>query len=124
MVEITLNPESPSQAVVKAGNMSVTVTDDNGRQITVKKLNALDRMRLFEVVGSENVSNEAYLGYASLAYHVSAIDGEPVPHPGSKAQLEALVQRLDDAGMNAVGAAVSENFLQAQGDPKDAVKNG
>jgi hypothetical protein len=42
-----------------------------------------------------------------LAASVSAIDGVPVPLPGSKAAIEAAVARLDEAGLAAVAAALS-----------------
>ena len=55
-----------------------TAPDSKGRTITVRKINALDRLKLFECVGGDNAKNEAYLGYATLAWHVSGIAGEPV----------------------------------------------
>jgi hypothetical protein len=116
--------QTPSEYVVAAGNQTVVVTDVRGRKITVKKMNALGRMRLFEVVGPDNVQNEAYFGFASLACHVTAIDGDPVIQPTTKNQLEALVQRLDDDGLNAVGKAIEDNFLPKKTDPKDEIKNG
>jgi hypothetical protein len=130
VVSVTVNEaraETPTETVVKVANTTVTVKTADGRDITIKKVSTLDRMRLFELVGPENVKNEAYFGYAMLAYHVTAIDGEPVAKPGTKLQLEALVQRLDDAGMNAVGQAVLDNFLnsiQSPDDAREAVKNG
>ena len=125
MVEIKLNPETPSQAIVKAGNTEVTFADAQGRQITIKRMNALDRMRLFEVVGADNIGNQAYFGYASLACHVTKIGEYPVIRPATKAQLEALVQQLDDDGLNAVAKAVAENFItKDEADQKELVKNG
>ena len=64
---------------------------------------ALEKLRMFEVVGAENAANQAYLGYATLAFLVNAIDGVPVARPTGKRELEALVARLDDDGLNAVG---------------------
>ncbi len=113
-MKVTVHEETPSESIIKAANKVITVTDDRGRQIGIKKLGPLDRMKLFEVCGPENSKNEAYLGYASLAFCVSAIDGEPVPRPSSRAHLEVLIQRLDDDGLNAVGQGVQEHFV-----PKD-----
>jgi len=114
--------ETPTQAVVKAANQIHTATDAQGRKIGVKKLNALDRMRMFEAIGAENSKNEMYLGYASLAYHVASIDGEPISRPANKLQFEALIQRLDDDGLNAVAEAVAKLIAPEQAD-EETLKN-
>ena len=127
MAEVTVHPdaETPSRAIIKAANQPATLADARGRSIGVKRLNPLDRLKLFEVIGAENSRNEQYAGYAALAFLVTSIDGEPVARPANKIQLEALVQRLDDEGMDAVAA-----HLEAQAKDKkaeadeDALKNG
>ena len=113
--------DTPSQAIVKAAAMPQAVTDAQGRTLGVKKLGPLDRMKMFEMVGPENAKNEPYLGYAILALHVTGIDGEPVGRPANRLQLEALVQRLGDDGLDAVGAAI-QSTMPADPDP-DAIKN-
>jgi hypothetical protein len=85
-------------------------------------MQALDRLKMFEVVGADNARNEPYLGYAALAFHVSSIDGEPVSRPTNKIQLEALIQRLGDDGMNAVGEAVQE-MLAPREEDAELIKN-
>src|ERR1700722_10257800 len=95
--------DTPSQTIKVAASKTVDVTDARGRVISIGTMSALDRMRLFEMIGPTNSANEAYLGYATLASHVRAIDGEPVNRPTGKRELEALVKLLDDDGMNAVG---------------------
>ena len=62
---------------------------------------------IVDVVRKES-GNDRYVGYAMLAYCVQAIDGVPVPAPASEAQLEALVARLGDTGLAAVGEALAE----------------
>ncbi len=49
-----------------------------------------------------------------LAMCVSGIDNVPQPAPVSEAQLEALVQRLGDAGMIAIGQGLAN---AEQGNP-------
>jgi hypothetical protein len=123
MATVTIDPaETPSQGIVRAANQVTQVTDARGRVIGVKKIGALDRMRMFEAVGAENSKNEPYLGYASLAFHVGSIDGDPVTRPGTKAQLEALIQRLDDDGMNAVAEKLPDLYGQS-GDAEALLKN-
>ena len=95
--------DTPSQTIKAAASKTVDVTDARGRVISIGTTTALDKLRLFEIIGPENSANQAYLGYATLASHVRAIDGEPVNRPTGKRELEALVKLLDDEGMNAVG---------------------
>lgn len=119
--------DTPSQEIINSAKQTVLINDVNGRQIEVRKLRTLDRMRLFELVGPENSPNQQYLGYATLAYSVSSIDGVPVPRPTTKLALEGIVQRLDEHGFNAVAKAISENFLPVEQNTdaeNDAIKNG
>ncbi len=108
MAKVTVHEETPSQSIVKAANTSEAVTDARGRSIGIKKMGPLDRLRFFELIGAENSKNEQYVGYAALAYMVVSIDGEAVIRPTSKAHLEALVNRLDEDGMDAVAVHLSE----------------
>jgi hypothetical protein len=127
MVGVTVHEgETPSEAVIKAANATVTVKDERGREITVRRLKTLDRMRLLEMVGAENSLNDRYLGYATLAHCVVGIDGDPIPVCNSKVALEAVVQRLDDDGINAVASAVAANFMASKtaDEVKDTIKNG
>lgn len=89
---------APSAVVADDG----VVTDAMGRRLRVKKPNPYQRMRLFRIIGSTDATNDPYMGYAALAISVTEIDGEAVTFPSTQLQIEALVQRLDDAGMEAV----------------------
>ena len=127
MPSVTMHDgETPSEAVIAAANATVTVRDERGRDITVRKLKTLDRMRLLELVGADNAMNDRYLGYATLAYCVACIDGDLVPTINTKVALEAVVQRLDDDGINAVASAVAANFMASKtaDEVKDTIKNG
>ncbi|MDA8231701.1 MAG: hypothetical protein M0006_10215 [Magnetospirillum sp.] len=126
MTTLTLREGAkPSETIIQAANAVATVTDATGRSISIKRMNALDRLRMFEAVGSENVKNEAYLGYATLAFHVASIDGDSILKPANKLQLEGLIQRLGDDGLSAVALGIGEHFTAGtSGDFKDAVGNG
>ena len=113
---------TPSQAIVTAAALPHSVTDAQGRVISIKKLGALDRLKMFEVVGADNARNEAYLGYAALAFHVTAIDGAAEGRPANRLQLEGLVQRLGDDGLEAIGQAL-QDVMQPQEADGDALKN-
>ncbi len=94
---------SPSQRIVFEASREFDVTDATGRLLRIRRPGALDRLRLFKAVGPGLASNERYVGYAMLAMCVTCIDGIPQPAPSNEGQLEALVQRLGDPGMVAVG---------------------
>ena len=97
---------TPSRQIVAAAARETEVVDALGRRLRVRHPGALDRLRLFKAAGPVLAGNERWLGLAMLAFSVTAIDDVPVPQPGSEAMLEALVERLGDAGTAAVGAAL------------------
>lgn len=84
----------------------MTVSDNDGRRLDLRTLNALDKLRLFKAAGPVLSRNEPWLGMALLACSVSAIDDVPVPMPADERGIEALVQRLGDAGLAAVAGAL------------------
>ena len=93
----------------------MTVTDNDGRRLGLRTLNALDKLRLFKAAGPALSRNEPWLGMALLACSVSDIDDVPVPMPADERGVEALVQRLGDAGLAAVaGALRPEQDARAQ----------
>lgn len=83
-----------------------SVTDAAGRKLGLRRLSALDKLRLLKAAGPGLAQNEPWLGMAMLAASVAEIDGVPVPLPGNEAQIEAAVGRLGDDGIAAVAAAV------------------
>jgi hypothetical protein len=88
--------------------MSVIVEDRRGRQIALRKLGVVEQLRLFKCLGADLAENKAYFGLARLAAMVSAIDDVPVPFPANEQGLEAILDRLDEDGVEAVGLAAAE----------------
>jgi hypothetical protein len=113
--------ETPSQELAKP--ITESVNDARSRVIVVRKLKSLDRMKVFELIGADNAVNEPYLGYAVLAYAVSSIDGQPQAIARTKLALEAMVQKLDDDGLAAVGEAFKKLYAETPEQIQDAVKN-
>lgn len=103
-------PDTPSQTMVKGAAQTGEKVDSRGRCIIVRRLTSLDRMRLFAAAGPELSKNENWIGLAALAASCVGIDGEQVPKPASRMQIEALVDRLDDDGMEAIAAVYQETF--------------
>jgi hypothetical protein len=110
---------TPSARIVAAAQAAPTVVDAQGRRLALRRLGALDKLRLFKAVGPVLAQNQPYLGMALLACSVAAIDEVPVPAPGTEAQIEALVQRLGDDGI----AAVADALQQDAAPDLDAAKN-
>jgi len=104
---------SPTEKIVGAGALASEVQDALGRRLMLRRLNAVDRLRLFKAIGPTLSENAAYLGMALLAVSVSSIDDVPLPAPGSEAQLEALISRLGDEGLEAAASAIPEDQLPA-----------
>jgi hypothetical protein len=96
----------------------VEVTDARGRRIRIRKINALDRMRVFSAVGPDNATNGPFMGYALLAASVIGIDGSVESLPRTLAQIETMVERLSDFGLEAVATGHAEHFADGEsGDP-------
>ena len=102
---------SPGERIVAEAQAALVVADAAGRRIEFRRPGALDRLRLFKVLGPSLSGNDRYVGYALLAFCVVAIDGVPAPSPASEAQMEALVARLGDAGLAAVGEGLASAAL-------------
>ena len=56
------------------GARSVIVTDSRGRQLTLRTLTVLDRLRLFKAAGPILAENNPWFGMAILASSVAEID--------------------------------------------------
>jgi len=102
---------SPTERIVAEAAAALTVTDAAGHVLEFRRPGALDRLRLFKALGPGLSGNDRYVGYAMLAYCVTAIDQVPIPVPTTEAQLEALVARLGDAGLTAVGEGLAAAAL-------------
>lgn len=123
MTKVTINKtgesatesDSPSQQLIKQAIQEHSITDRMGRKIVLRKPPTLSQFRLIEAVG-DSARNQTYMAMILPLNYVSSIDGAPVPGITSKAHLEALIQRLDDEGVEAVMTAVSE--LYGKQDPE------
>jgi hypothetical protein len=106
----TVDDAPSADIVANAPDRSVDIVDSTGRVLTIRFLKPLDRMRLIAAVGGELAKNEMYLGYAVLAASVTAINGDLIPKPRTVREIEFLVDRLGDEGLEAVGEGIKEHF--------------
>jgi len=97
---------TPSSRLIAAAEGAMEVADRRGRRLSLRRLGALDKLRLFKAAGPVLAQNPPWLGMALLACSVVALDDVPVPAPASEGQIEALVQLLGDDGIAAVAEAL------------------
>ncbi len=129
MSRVTLNEGAPvaGNAVTELmghAAQEVVVTDAQGRKITLKKPGILAQYRLVEALGAERAdNNRLYMMVMPLTY-VAAIDGDPVVLPANYLQMEALIQRLDEAGLEAVMKGAEAHWGPADAEAtRQALKN-
>jgi hypothetical protein len=107
MTKFTIN-DTPSEQV-RALAEEVTVTDSDGKRIGLKKPGVLAQFRMVKAMGAD-ASNEIYAQMVMPLIFVTSIDDEPVLMPQNTLQIEALIARLDNSGIEAVMTGVRDNF--------------
>lgn len=108
-VKVLDTPPAPSDVLIDP-NAEYAVTDAKGRRLVFKKPSVLSNFRFVEALGGA-AANPAYLNLALPVIFLTSIDEDPVFLPKSKAEFEALVQQLDDAGMACVMQTVQDKFM-------------
>lgn len=101
--------ETPTEQLLSKAAAIVSITDSKGRVIVLKKPGVLAQYRILEVAGTSS-GNEAYMNMVLPLIFVVEIDGAPKAQPTNKTQLEALIQELDEHGIEAVMVGVRDNF--------------
>jgi hypothetical protein len=100
---------TPTTLILANANKTFEIHDQLGRRLTVRHVNALDRLRLLKAAGPELSQNDAWLNMAALAISVVEINGIPRPTPATERQVESSVAELGDRGLQAVSEALSES---------------
>ena len=91
-------PRAPEPAPAADPNSFV---DGRGRAITVRRLSALDQMRLMRHIGEENA---VYFSFCMDIARVSKIEGRSFSIPETRIDLEHVVQLLAVDGIDALRA--------------------
>jgi|SRR5579883_1363772 hypothetical protein len=115
--------EAPASPVTVHDDKTATVKDRTGRVIRIKKLSAYDRYRLFRALGPAQSENPRMVQYASLAASVAEIAGDPVAFPTTSDQVDVIIKRLDDAGLDAVMLALVALLPPSDEEAAERVKN-
>jgi hypothetical protein len=101
----------PSQVIISEATRATTTVDSKGRRLTLRRLTALDTLRLFKAAGPVLAQNEPWLSMAGMAFGILEIDGVPVPTPATEAQIEGLIDRLGDEGLAAIANVLKDDCL-------------
>jgi hypothetical protein len=100
--QVTIHHTSDAAPVVQKGKRR----DARGRMIEAHPLDALETYRLMKLTKAEG--GEGFFGMAAMACSVRSIDGDAELGFSSEMELEALIQRLGNEGLAAVGAALGD----------------
>jgi hypothetical protein len=109
---------TPTQSIVHEAAGTRTATDKNGRRLLLRRLSAVDTLRLFKIAGPILAQNDPWLSMAGLAFSVLEIDGVPIPAPATESQIESIIDRLGDAGLAAIADALKEEPDQVEWRPQ------
>lgn len=104
---------SPTQEAMAAAVKTVDLpySDQKGdHKVTIRKPSTIAQYRFIEMLGPLRAANSTYVGMSIPVIYVTAIDGESVTQPAKYSEFEALIQRLDEAGLAAVAKGIEEHF--------------
>jgi hypothetical protein len=93
-------PPSPSEELIRQAIQPTTIKAGS-RTILMRKPGVLAQFNITDAMGDSS-SNEALMRMVLPLIYIGEIDGEPVPPPQNRLQVDALITRLDDDGITAV----------------------
>jgi hypothetical protein len=105
---------SPSTIIARQSLETLSAVDKAGRKLLLRRLTALDTLRLFKAAGPVLAENGPWLSMAGLAFSVLEIDGVPVPPPATESQIESLIDRLGDDGLAAIAGSLKADADEAE----------
>jgi hypothetical protein len=115
---------TPTAIIVSHAHRTTQVRDALGRTLTIRRISALDRLRLLKAAGPELSQNDAWLNMAGLALSVVELDGVPRAMPVNERQIEGAISELGDRGLQAVVEALNvsdESAMLFDGPPEGNV---
>jgi redox-sensitive bicupin YhaK (pirin superfamily) len=104
---------TPTRLIVSDLNRTFDIHDSNGRNLKVRRITALDRLRLLKAAGPELSQNDAWLNMAALVMSVVEVNGTPRPTPMNERQIEVAIVELGDQGLEAIAEALDESNTAA-----------
>lgn len=120
--KVTLHQEAQAAEAAPAPNGFYYVTDTKGRRIGLRRLDFIEEFRIVETLG-KLAENKVYMQMVNPLLLVAEIDGDVVPPPRSKLQVDALIQRVGGDGYIAVLEGMVKYFAQDNSDIEERIKN-
>lgn len=111
---------TPSEIIIAAAKRTVTVTDELGRAITVRRMNVSHRLRFMKVVPAELQTNPLWLTSAMTIASVIEIDGVPTAPLLNELSVEQAGDLLGDEGLFAANQALAD-LMGLATTPKEAL---
>lgn len=108
MKSVAIKPRA-QEVMGRGEEQQVIITDARNRRIRLKKPGARALCRLLEVLG-ENGKNQMYFAIVAPLMFVREIDGQAIALPDSKADLEKLLDLLEEEGIKAVVHGLKNHF--------------
>ena len=102
----TIDPETPSGAIIAAATATQTVTTSTGMSITFRRMTAAREMQLSRIFNTAVVNNMFYQ-WCWFAACIAEINGDPVFFPATEAECLAIVERVGDEGILALQTALA-----------------
>ncbi len=104
---------TPTQQIVRDANRIEFGVDARGRKIGVMRLGMSVQRRVMKALSAESGAKSQYFNLAATAACCVSIDGQSVPFPTSELQIDTLIDRLDQEGLQTVASVIAEEFAPA-----------
>ena len=111
MAKVQVN-QTPSEQITSTVRAEISVTDETGRVIVIRRPSLLSEFDLYKALG-DAASNTAYMSMAVPLLHVKSIDGVIINPPKSSLQVDSLITKLDRAGWSALFEGMKELHADA-----------
>ncbi len=113
MSENTPQAETLSQEIIRKSNRTVSVTDDLGRIIVVKKPKFSAHLNLLKALGPSLSENKAYVDTVGIVSTVVSVNGEPFSIK-SLVDIDFMIGLLEQSenALPKIAEAVIENFTE------------
>ena len=123
--EASVEAIAPSQAIILDANRIEYVVDGLGRRLGVKRISASLRRKVLKALTAESGEKGQLFVMGATACCCVSIDGDLIPFPTTELQVDALIDRLEQEGLNAVSTTLAVKFSppKKEGDSKDELKN-
>lgn len=119
----TAAADTPSAQLIAKADAATVIELQDGRTVTLKKPGVLSQFRLVRMLG-DAAKNQVYVSMVLPFTYITAIDGKAVAAPNTEREIEALITRLGDEGVDAVMHGVADNFGSAKPEEVQAeIKN-